>query len=71
MCSYENRQTGVKYGLNHNKGQDISNFIKRNYHLQKDNVQYINIKDKAVGSKKNINKGGINYTKEKMIPNWI
>ena len=61
MCSYENRQTGVKCGLNHNKGQDISNFIKRNYHLQEENVQYINIKDKAVGSKKNINKHGVRF----------
>ena len=24
LCSYKNRQTGVKYGLNHNKRQYIS-----------------------------------------------
>ena len=33
--SYENKKTGVKGGLNHDKEQDISKFNKRHYHLQK------------------------------------
>ena len=32
--SNKNRQTGVKYGINHNNRQDISKLNKRHYRLQ-------------------------------------
>ena len=56
----QNRQNGVKCGLNHNKRQDILKLNKRHCHLQKTyHVQYMNIKKKAVGIKKNIDKHGL------------
>ena len=45
--------------LKHNKRQDIEKLNKRQYNLQKKHVQYINIKKKAVGFKKNIKKRGL------------
>ena len=35
FCSYQNIQTGVKGGLNHEKRQDVAELNIRNHHLQK------------------------------------
>ena len=35
LCSYRNRKTRVKVGLNHKRGQDVDKFNKRQYHPQK------------------------------------
>ena len=46
---------GRKSGLKHKKRQDISKTKIRNYHLEKkEDVKYMNIKKKSVGSNKYI-----------------
>ena len=46
LCSSENRQTGVKCVVTQNKVQNSARFNRSNYHLQKNYVQYMNIKKK-------------------------
>ena len=60
LCSFENRQTGLKCGLNIYLIQYIAKLNKRHYRLQNIyHVQYMNIKEKAVGFKKNMKKHGL------------
>ena len=44
LCSYENKQTGVKGEIKQNKRQYISKLNQMQYQKQKNNVQYMNIK---------------------------
>ena len=40
---------GVRDGLKHKKRQDIAKIQRKHYHLQKINVQYMNIKKNSIG----------------------
>ena len=62
MCSYDNIQTGVKFGLKHNKYTMLPNWIGTIIIYQNKFVQYMNIKKTYVGFKKNIKKHGLIFT---------
>ena len=54
LFSSENRQMGVKVGLKNNKRRYVTKMTIGHYHLQKVDVQYMNIRKISVGFKKNI-----------------
>ena len=59
LCSYENRKTGVKCGLQNKKLQYVTKSNTGIYHYKKYHVQYMDIKKKYVGLKKNTKNHGL------------